>query len=976
MATCILNRADTELQPLVFHNSPLPYLVYEAHTGLIIKANSAAAAFLGRTAKQLQAACFPDFLVTEAGTTMHGLLKKLRSGEAHSFFQSCKTSEGIRLVQVFASIVSDAEPLVGVMLVAVTNRNTPDEREDLLANMIDETSDVLTAADLEFKPITWSKAAERIYGLRREQVLGRSLRDFIEVQYPGTTREEVRAIAHEQGEWRGEMSFTRPTDGKKLTLLITFKLMKDKRGKPLHYFISGTDITDRKEAEAKLLESENRFREVADSAPVGIWMSEVENKVIYFNKPLADFTGVQKDGFNKAIWVSLIHPDDRHAVLEKFRDHFIQQLPVTLMYRFKRACGAYRWVQDTGTPRFLSDGTFLGYIGSIIDIHDQKLREEQLQYQATLMDNVLDSVVTTDMNFVVQSCNKVAEEIYGFTAAAIIGKRMPELAHFTYIGTTKEIAFAELTQKGVWKGEIDVTVQGQERNFLFTVTYVTGADGNRMGIMALGREITDRKRAEKKLQESELFYRSLIADSLDGMLLTDVQGTITFSSPSIKPILGFEEAELLHKNAFEFVHPDDHALAMEAFLNEVSKTSVVRSVEIRILKKDGTWLWCLVRGNNLLNNPHVGSIVISLHDDSLRKKATDALRESEQRFRTLIRDLRLGVLLEDAGGNILMHNKATADMFGLSEATFNAEAMQAVFQKAILEDGSVCKREAWPAHQAAQTKKPVSNVVVGIYKNGNLEPSWLLVNANPVLDESENLVHIITSFKDITERKKLMQEQINQHRLLTQATIDGQEQERKEIGKELHDNIGQQLTTTKLYLDMAKASHSEQCGKMVDRALKNISAIINEVRAMSHALVPSTLGDIGLIESVHELAESIRMVQDLQIDFQHYDFSEEHIPENGKLMLYRIIQEALNNIVKHAAATSVNINLVRTERMILLEVCDNGKGFLPEKVRKGLGLTNIRNRAELFNGSVKIKTGPGAGCTVKVAIPYSGLARL
>jgi PAS domain S-box-containing protein len=727
-------------------------------------------------------------------------------------------------------------------------------------------------------------------------VLGRSLRDFIEMQYPGTTREEVRAIAHEQGEWRGEMSFTRPTDGKKLTLLITFKLMKDKRGKPLHYFISGTDITDRKEAEAKLRESENRFREVADSAPVGIWMSEVENKVIYFNKPLADFTGVQKDGFNKAIWVSLIHPDDRQEVLETFREHFLEQRPVTLMYRFKRACGTYRWVQDTGTPRFLSDGTFLGYIGSIIDIHDQKLREEQLQYQATLMDNVLDSVVTTDMNFVVQSCNKVAEEIYGYTAAEVIGKRMPDLAHFTYIDTTKEIAFAELTQKGVWKGEIDVTVKGRERNFLFTVTYVTGADGNRMGIMALGREITDRKQAEKKLQESELFYRSLIADSLDGMLLTDVQGTITFVSPSIKPILGFEEEEILHKNAFEFVHPDDHALGIEAFLNEVSQTPVVRSVEIRILKKDGTWLWCLVRGNNLLNNPHVGSIVISLHDDSLRKKATDALRESEQRFRTLIRDLKLGVLLEDAGGRILMHNKATADMLDLGEKTIDAEALHAVFQKAIFEDGSVCKREAWPAQQAAQTKKPVNNVVVGIYKNGNLEPSWLLVNANPVLDESENLVHIITSFKDITERKKLMQEQINQQRLLTQATIDGQERERKEIGKELHDNIGQQLTTTKLYLDMAKASHSEQCSKMVDRALKNISAIINEVRAMSHALVPSTLGDIGLIESVHELAESIRMVQDLKIDFQHYDFSEEHIPENVKLMLYRIIQEALNNI--------------------------------------------------------------------------------
>jgi PAS domain S-box-containing protein len=158
MPTCILNRADTELQPLLFHNSPLPYLVYRAHTGLIVTANNAAAAFLGHTTQELQGTSFLDFLVTEEGTTTHGLLKKLRSGEsAHSFFQSCKTGDGIRLVQVFASVVSEAEPLVGVMLVAVTNRNTPDEREDLLANMIDETSDVLTAADLEFNPLPGAK---------------------------------------------------------------------------------------------------------------------------------------------------------------------------------------------------------------------------------------------------------------------------------------------------------------------------------------------------------------------------------------------------------------------------------------------------------------------------------------------------------------------------------------------------------------------------------------------------------------------------------------------------------------------------------------------------------------------------------------------------------------------------------------------------------------------------------------------------
>ena len=96
-----------------------------------------------------------------------------------------------------------------------------------------------------------------------------------------------------------------PTDGKTITLLTTFKLIRNRQGEPQQYIISATDLTDHKEAEAKLRESENRFREVADTAPVGIWMSEAENKVIYINKPLADYTGVGPQKFNETIWMSL-----------------------------------------------------------------------------------------------------------------------------------------------------------------------------------------------------------------------------------------------------------------------------------------------------------------------------------------------------------------------------------------------------------------------------------------------------------------------------------------------------------------------------------------------------------------------------------------------------------------------------------------------------------------------------------------------
>ena len=201
---------------------------------------------------------------------------------------------------------------------------------------------------------------------------------------------------------------------------------------------------------------------------------------------------------------------------------------------------------------------------------------------------------------------------------------------------------------------------------------------------------------------------------------------------------------------------------------------------------------------------------------------------------------------------------------------------------------------------------------------------------------------------------------------------DGQERERKEIGKELHDNIGQQLATTKLYLDLAQTADSNYAAGMLARASKSISDLINEVRNMSHSLVPPSLGDLGLVESVQELVATLRFVQKLQITFIHDHFCEAGLPENMKLMLYRIIQEALNNVLKHAHARTVQIVLSNNLRFLLFEIKDDGQGFAPEKMRKGLGLNNIRNRAALFSGKVIIKTATGKGCTIKAVIPVPG----
>lgn len=844
----------------------------------------------------------------------------------------------------------------------------------LFALLVQETSDVLTAADVNYKPLTWNRASEEIYGLKAEQVIGKDLREFIDIHYPGTNRDEVRKTIKTKGEWRGEAWFVRPTDQKTITLLMCFKELKEATGELLGYLISATDISEIKEAESRLIESEQRFRDVADSSPAMIWLSDENDITIYANKKWIEFTG--KDiGNDPEGWISLIHPEDKSRITKEYFRGVELKRQVTIVYRLLRSDGVYRWVHDVSIPRFLSNGKFIGYAGSVVDIEEEEQKHEQLRYQSTILENVSDIIVTTDLDFKIKIWNKIAEEYYAISKEEAIGQGVDELLHFTFYGTTFQESLDELKEKGIWKGEISIVNRRNEtKHFFQTVKLVYNEAGNKIGYLAVGRDITEKKLAEEKLKESELFYRTLIADSLDGMLLMNKDGEIKFASPSVKNVLGYNEKELIGRNGFEFVHPADINWAFESFQREVDQNPEINFIMVRLLKKDGQWLWCSVRGHNLLSNPYVNSIVIYFHDDTARKEAKDALQESEKRFRSLVRDLQVGVFLSDGEGNIIMCNKALAAMLSIPEEMVVGKNVYDIMSTDMVnEQNEFIPVEARPLTLTLKSKQTVRDAVLGVLHPITKERSWILVNSNPILDETGSIKHVVCSVMDLSARKRLEQQliadQVSHQRQLTQASIDAQESERRTIGEELHDNIGQQLTTIKLFLDYAKTTADENTLEMINLALKGVSDVINDVRAMSRSIVPFTLKDLGLIDSINELVDSLMRARSLNIEFSHTDFDEDTIAENEKLSLFRIVQEQLNNIIKHAGAQNVWINLSVKGEEFVLEIKDDGKGFSSGQSRKGIGILNIKNRAELFNGKAEIISEPGSGCTLLVSFP-------
>jgi PAS domain S-box-containing protein len=245
-----------------------------------------------------------------------------------------------------------------------------------------------------------------------------------------------------------------------------------------------------------------------------------------------------------------------------------------------------------------------------------------------------------------------------------------------------------------------------------------------------------------------------------------------------------------------------------------------------------------------------------------------------------------------------------------------------------------------------------------------------------IFGKEGKVIRMVGSMQDITGKremeKRLLKQELNKQKIVAQAMVDAQEKERAEIGKELHDNINQILSTTKLYLELAKNDHKERLS-LISRSAENIHEAIHEIRNISRSLVPASIGDLGLQDSISDLVESVRTTRAIHVEFYPVGKFDERISDKEKLMLFRIIQEQINNVLKHSGARNLIIELIleETENRIELNITDDGKGFNPEKVKnkKGLGLSNIMSRADLFGGKVTIMSSPGRGCKLRVQVP-------
>ena len=241
-------------------------------------------------------------------------------------------------------------------------------------------------------------------------------------------------------------------------------------------------------------------------------------------------------------------------------------------------------------------------------------------------------------------------------------------------------------------------------------------------------------------------------------------------------------------------------------------------------------------------------------------------------------------------------------------------------------------------------------------------------------NELGEVIAILSSGEDTTSKKvlqsRLAVQESNRRKQILAAILEAQENERYEIAYELHDNVNQILTTCKILLE--SEMRKEGGSVFVKNSYRYLQNAIDEIRNLSHRLNPSQLKEIGLESSLQEMLRRLDIAKKFDVQLTINDpVALRQIDYPVSLSIFRIVQEQINNIIKHADASFVRISIELSQQFIDVEIADNGKGFNPGTVDKGLGLTNIRNRAEFHTGISHVSSAPGEGCILSICLPLA-----
>ncbi len=497
-------------------------------------------------------------------------------------------------------------------------------------------------------------------------------------------------------------------------------------------------------------------------------------------------------------------------------------------------------------------------------------------------------------------------------------------------------------------------------------------------VPAVERELRDaevrraRRRAEEELLESRWKFEAFVEHSPYAVVITDQEGRIGLVNRETERMFGYGRAELLGQ-AVEILVPErlrrGHVRHREGYLASSSMRSLGASRCLLGRRKDGTQFPTEI-GLSYVETRDGILVMSAIADTTERKQAEEALRESEAWLSTTLSSIGDAVIATDTEGRVTFLNPAAQSLTGRSQEEAVGRPLGAVF-KVVSEDTGL-------ALDDPVTKVMQEGVVVGLANHSALiakDGSRLSIEDSgaPIRDQVGNITGVVLVFHDVSERRWAEDEL----RRLTARLLQVQEDERRQVAYDIHDGLGQLMTAASMHLEAftgyRDSADSNAAEAEFVKAKRCLQEAVVEMRRMVSELGPLLLEDVGLVEASRRLLSDMAERIGWESEFES-EGTDERLDGMAETALFRIVQEALANVAKHADSPKVRVAFRRERDALQLEVRDWGRGFgVPDKPERGrhVGLLGMRERAALVGGELSVESSPEDGTTVIVTVPVA-----
>jgi two-component system, NarL family, sensor histidine kinase UhpB len=450
----------------------------------------------------------------------------------------------------------------------------------------------------------------------------------------------------------------------------------------------------------------------------------------------------------------------------------------------------------------------------------------------------------------------------------------------------------------------------------------------------------------------------------EGLITTDKDGNIIYMNPAAEKLTGWSIREIRNKplqtvyNVFDQETGLPAADMVNIAIRDNKPVDPGRNILLHT-KKGGV----LAISNNCspLNDleGNVLGAVLLFQDITDRKRNEEKVRKAIERYEILSKATSDTIWDWDIMNDNILYNHSMTKMFGYTKAEINKAAG---WWRSNLHPDDYER-----VHVTLDQEFKVRSETIQIeyrYRCADKTFKHILDRAYVIYDAEGNPVRMIGAMQDITHEKE-------HERQIAIAITDAQEKERRELGMELHDNVNQLLGATLLYLGMITKSGTvkDEALRILKDCTQYINDAISTLRNLSHRLTPHAKKQVSLKQLIELLIQPIKATEQYDIHLHVESIENGIIEPEIQTNLYRIVQEQLTNILKHADASQIKISIWLTKKLIKLNISDNGKGFDTSSLKDGIGLENMKRRAEMFSGKIKFISAPGKGCELLVEMP-------